>query len=288
MLKCPVCHNPLLKKDKSYICQNNHCFDISKTGHTNLLLANQKASKDPGDSKEMVNSRYDFLSKGFYKAISDGLNEFILTGLTKRNLSKSDKINIFDAGCGTGYYLSNLVNELKNSGFLNNSIGLDISKNAVVKASKNDKENKITWIIGSSYNLPVINNSQNILINIFAPYKIEEFNRVLNANFGEIYFVVPNSGHLDELRNIFFGDENKEKSHDKLKFVISEIEGLEIIDSVNVKDRIKLTSSEDISNLLKMTPYYWKIKKDIREKVLAMNFLEVGLDVQIYRVIKSL
>lgn len=287
MLKCPVCHDLLSKQDKSYICQNSHCFDMSKTGYVNLLLANQKASKDPGDSKEMINSRYDFLSKDFYRVISDGLNDFVVSNLVKSNFDKSSKLNILDVGCGTGYYLSNLVNKLEESGFNFNCTGLDISKNAVVKASKNDKQNKITWIIGSSYNLPIIDNSQNVLINIFAPYNMKEFSRVLNSDCGEMYFVVPNSNHLGELRDIFFGEENKEKSHDKLKIAISEIEGLEIANSINVKDEISLNSSEDISNLLKMTPYYWKIKKDVRDKVLGMNFIEVGIDVQIYRVVKS-
>lgn len=282
MLKCPVCGELLVLFQNNYKCNNSHGFDLSKTGHVNLLLANQKSSKDPGDSKEMVNSRYDFLNKGYYKVISEGLNKFV-----SQNLDKSlGKVNILDIGCGTGYYLNNLHNHLKTKGINTNAIGLDISKNAIIKASKSDKDNEIQWIIGSSYNLPIIDSSRDVLINVFAPYAIEEFSRVLSEG-GAMYFVVPNSGHLNELCDIFFGDEKQEKTHDKFKTLVNDVDGLKINNYVDVRNKITLHNNEDISNLLKMTPYYWKIKKEIREKVLQIDNIEVGIDVRIYSVMKS-
>ena len=54
MLVCPKCQKLLKKVNNSYLCSNNHCYDISKDGYVNLLLANQKHSTQPGDDIESL------------------------------------------------------------------------------------------------------------------------------------------------------------------------------------------------------------------------------------------
>ena len=51
MIICPICKEKLEREGKSYRCINNHSFDISKSGHINLLIDNKKHSKMPGDDK---------------------------------------------------------------------------------------------------------------------------------------------------------------------------------------------------------------------------------------------
>lgn len=53
-LVCPVCHKPLLEREKSLTCENSHSFDIAGKGYVNLLLSQDKNSKDPGDNKDMA------------------------------------------------------------------------------------------------------------------------------------------------------------------------------------------------------------------------------------------
>ena len=60
MIICPVCSKKMTKIERKYICERAHNFDISKYNHVNLLLSNQKNSKIPGDSKEMVLSRKNY------------------------------------------------------------------------------------------------------------------------------------------------------------------------------------------------------------------------------------
>ena len=88
LLLCPVCKDKLIKdvSNKIYKCENNHTYDIAKEGYVNLLISNQKRSKNPGDSKEMVLSRVEFLSKGYYKILSDKINEMIVECLEKNNI----------------------------------------------------------------------------------------------------------------------------------------------------------------------------------------------------------
>ncbi|MEO0598010.1 MAG: putative RNA methyltransferase, partial [Chloroflexota bacterium] len=78
--KCPVCAEPLTIEDRRFVCANNHSFDRAKEGYVNLLLANQKNSADPGDSKAMVRARRDFFSGGYYAKLADALN----TAITER------------------------------------------------------------------------------------------------------------------------------------------------------------------------------------------------------------
>jgi len=70
----------------------------------------------------MVNSRREFLDKGFYVEISEKVNE-----LLKANITIGDKL--LDVGAGEGYYtnkMAEVLNEVE-------VFALDISKEAVKK-----------------------------------------------------------------------------------------------------------------------------------------------------------
>ena len=64
---CPVCKEKLYAQNKSLVCNNNHTFDIAKSGYVNLLLSKQAGKNVHGDNKLMVRARRDFLSKGTLK-----------------------------------------------------------------------------------------------------------------------------------------------------------------------------------------------------------------------------
>ena len=103
--QCPVCKEALEKVDKGLACSQKHCYDFSSHGYVNLLLANQKRTRDPGDSKFMIAHRNYFLEQGYYDGLSKEINKIIAKHIRD---SKSDTSNILDAGCGEGFYLSRL------------------------------------------------------------------------------------------------------------------------------------------------------------------------------------
>jgi len=70
-LKCPLCNNSFIKRDKSLVCENKHTYDIARSGYVNLLPVNEKSSKNPGDSKEMIAARTNFLNTDHYLPIID-------------------------------------------------------------------------------------------------------------------------------------------------------------------------------------------------------------------------
>ena len=54
-------------------CTAGHQFDQSKSGYVNLLLAQNKKTIQPGDSKEMVNARTHFLNLNRYAPLAEML-----------------------------------------------------------------------------------------------------------------------------------------------------------------------------------------------------------------------
>ena len=58
---CPICGDPLVQQDRSFVCSNRHSFDIARQGYVNLLTVQQKHSLTPGDTREQVLSRRAFL-----------------------------------------------------------------------------------------------------------------------------------------------------------------------------------------------------------------------------------
>ncbi|SHH37036.1 23S rRNA (guanine745-N1)-methyltransferase [Clostridium collagenovorans DSM 3089] len=262
---CPTCGLNLKKHEKQFMCDNNHNFDLSKNGYINLLMVNQKKTKNPGDNKEMVKSRSNFLDKGYYKQFSDKLNTII-----SENLCDED-LNILDSGCGDGYFVANLKEKLlkenrnKNIEFY----GLDISKFAAAYASKRDKE--INFIVGSNFNLPIMSNSLNCIIRNFAPGSNDEFYRTLKKS-GKLIIITPGIDHLYGLKEKLY---NIPRKHDEKEFAY---EGLKLIFKDEIKYSIDIDNSEDINNLILMTPYYWSIKEDMREEVEKIQHLKTDLN----------
>lgn len=271
LLLCPVCKDKLIKdvSDKIYRCNNNHTYDIAKEGYVNLLISNQKNSKNPGDSKEMVLARVEFLSKGYYGVLSDRINEMIIECLGKNNI---DLFNIIDLGCGEGYYLTNLKNYMDKENIKANYYGMDVSKEAVKYASKTNKD--CVWSVGNNFNIPVKDKSIDCILSVFSPIDINECNRILKDN-GVFIRVLPRTNHLIQLRNIIYSE-----VHLNNKVYKASVDENEYIKESNVTFDIKL-NKEEILSLLKMTPHYWKSTAENKEKLESYESLVITIDMRI-------
>ena len=271
LLLCPVCKENLIKDvlNKMYKCENNHTYDIAKEGYVNLLISNQKRSKNPGDSKEMVLARVEFLSKGYYGLLSDKINQMIVESLNKDN---NDKFNIMDLGCGEGYYLTNLKNYMDEKNIKANYYGMDVSKEAVKYASKTNKD--CVWAVGNNFHIPAENKSIDCILSVFSPIDIDECNRVLKDD-GVFVRVLPRTNHLIQLRNIIYSE-----VHLNEKVYKANDEENEYIKESNVTFDINL-NKEEIISLLKMTPHYWKSTPENKEKLDSYESLNITIDMRI-------
>ena len=267
MLKCPVCQKALLEKEKQYLCINNHSFDKNKKGYTNLLLSNQLHSINPGDNKEMINARTNFLKTDKYFVLKEALYEII------SNYQKNKQFNFLDIACGDGYYTNYLMFKFINA----SGYGIDLSKYALINASKNKKElniNNIQYLIASLTKLPFLDESIDIALNCFAPLDEVEFSRVIKKN-GIFIRVLPNTYHLWELKEILYNDVygNKEKDN--------KLNNFKLLDVFDINDVIKLNNKE-INNLFMMTPYYYKSPIEGSKKLKNLEELTTRISFKIY------
>jgi len=263
---CPKCKEKLSKENKTYKCINNHSFDIAKSGYVNLLLDNQKNSKNPGDDKDMIKSRKFFLEKGYYKDISDKLNEII-----ENNIEVKEKTFILDIGCGEGYYTGNLKEYLDSRSKESELLGIDISKQAILEASK--KYKKIDWVIASALNIPVMEETYDFVICMFSKIIPSEKKRVLKEK-GKVIIVSTGENHLQEIKEVVY--ENVKKDYYS---PIEDMKEFKHIETINIKSKININEKENIENLFNMTPYRWRSPKEGVKKLFELDSMEVTIDV---------
>ena len=266
ILKCPVCQNKLIKENNTYRCEKNHSYDISSKGYTNMLLANQRHSINPGDSKEMILSRVRFLELDYYSI----LRKTILETINK--YSSWEEFSFCDLACGEGYY-TNFIHKKLNEQYKVNSVGIDISKYAIIEACKKQRAEKlenIEYCIGNLMNLPFMDESFDFMLNCFALLDEKEFNRVLKEN-GYFIRVLPDADHLLGIKQVLYKNVILNVMKEK------NINGFELVDEIQIKDDITLKTSQEIYDLFTMTPYYYKTSKESIEKLLSLNSLNTRI-----------
>lgn len=268
MIICPVCNKKMTRVERKYICEGNHNFDISKYGHVNLLLSNQKNSKIPGDNKEMVLSRKNYLEKGYYIGISNGVNQII-----EKYLDSKKELKILDIGCGEGYYTNRLKEKLDTLDVKSDIVGIDISKEAIISAAKSYKN--MEWIVASASSLPIEDESLDFIICMFAKIIPEEKMRTLKKG-GKLIVVSTGENHLLQLKEVVYETVRKD--------FYSPVEDLKIfnhLETINLKYEIEILEKESIENLFNMTPYRWRSPQKGVEKLIALDKLKTIVEVNI-------
>lgn len=266
---CPICKNELLQNESTLKCKNNHSFDIAKQGYVNLFMSQQSSKKRHGDDKLMISARYDFLNKGYYSCLLDKaiieLKKYVKTNAT-----------ILDAGCGECYYSENIYTAFKKQGLPTKIIGIDISRDALIAAKRRSKELKLA--VSSIYDMPIKDTSIDIVLNFFAPLSESEYKRVLKDD-GILFRIIPTKEHLFGLKSQVY--DNPYYNNDPTV----ELDGFTLIDTVTINENLVLTNNNDILNLFKMTPYYYKTGVYDQNKINSLKRLktEIGFIILIYK-----
>ena len=238
---CPICQEALDLVQQSLACPNRHSFDLSKFGYVNLA-PQVKASKDY--DKENFQNRQLVLENGFYNHILNALSE-CLSPL-------AHPVNILDIGCGEGYYSRSLQERHPDHSFY----AFDLSKESIQLAAKSDQEWKVKWFVGDLAHLPLLDQSMDLLLDIFSPANYQEFKRVL-APDGRLIKVIPTATHLQEIRQ-------KVKDHlDQVDYSNEQIiqhfsDHFTIENTIHCQERFELTPALREA-LLSMTPLLFHV-----------------------------
>ena len=74
---CPICGEKLNVDGKTATCKNRHSFDRAREGYFYLLPPNAKRSASPGDNRDMVAARAEFLATDSYLPLAKTLADII-------------------------------------------------------------------------------------------------------------------------------------------------------------------------------------------------------------------
>ena len=248
-LLCPICAQALQKEERVWRCPDNHSFDVARQGYVNLLPVQQKHSLQPGDTKEQVRSRREFLDGGFYEPIAETLCQ-MAAGCTGP---------VLDVGCGEGYYSAKVAQTLGAE-----LVGLDISKEAVRCAAGRYKQG--LWLCSTAARLPVKSDSVGLITSLFALTVPEEFRRVLRPD-GAFIQVLAAEDHLLGLKSVIYPElKNKEKNS------VPAIPGFRLEESRRLKFTFTLEGAQ-VQNLLSMTPHVYRISKEGAQRLAQTQIL---------------
>ena len=259
-LRCPICHGSLQVIElRKVVCENNHSFDLAKQGYVNFL--NRPVTSQY--NRELFLSRQKIITESYlYQSLHAEIVDIL-----KRRMAELDII--LDAGCGEGSHLQQIVNELDGPV---TGVGLDISKEGIKLAAGSYKS--AIWFVGDLANLPMADQSNDVILNILSPANYEEFKRVLKPD-GIIMKVVPRDHYLRELRQAV-GKEN-ETSDSTVKLFKQHFD---LVDHIELNEKIKLDQTQ-LNDLVKMAPLAWNASPEQVHRFTSQETADITVDLDL-------
>lgn len=190
-LLCPVagCRRALTRTRGGLACARAHSFDVARSGYVNLLLPQDRRSRNPGDAPATVAARLRIQARGCETSLTDAITDFLTVGAGDA---------VLDVGCGPGHHLAAIVARFGCEGH-----GLDISVPAIDAAARLRPE--LHWVVANADRfLPYADGSFRAVTSITARRHPAEFRRVLRDD-GRLLLVVPGPDDLVELREAVLG-----------------------------------------------------------------------------------
>jgi 23S rRNA (guanine745-N1)-methyltransferase len=191
-LLCPVagCRRALTRTRDGLACARAHSFDVARRGYVNLLLPQDRRSRQPGDSPATVTARLRLAAAGYETPLTEAITSLLTLGTGDP---------VLDVGCGDGHHLAAIVARFGAAGY-----GLDISVPAIEAAARLHPE--FHWVVANADRfLPYADASFQLVASITAQRNPEEFRRVL-ADEGTLLLVVPAPDDLIEVRELVLGE----------------------------------------------------------------------------------
>lgn len=261
--QCPLCAAALTlhASGKQYTCPQQHNFDLAKEGYLNLLPVQHKHSLEPGDNKQMLLARREFLEAGHYAPLAKAVAIMITA-----NHANDKTLRILDLGCGEGYYSRRLAELLdKLTPLLH---GVDIAKFAIAAAAK--KQPEARFVVASTNRLPYIDHYFDLVLRVFAPSNANELHRILKPA-GLLLTVTPGPRHLWQLKELIYTDAREHMLEPALA------EGFSAIAKERVQYQIIPTPAQRIA-LLHMTPFAWQANLTVEHILQSLEELTIDVD----------
>ena len=186
LMRCPLCGAPLSLPAQSMVCQNGHCFDVSRRGYVNLAPAHSQAADKYGAG--LFESRAMLFQDGFYTPVVDAI-----CGMLAARFGDAP-FTLADAGCGEGYYARAIASRFPNA----TVIGLDLNRDAITLAARTPSP--VSWFVADVKRLPLGDHVLDALLDVLTPADYSEFGRALKPD-GAFIKVIPGADYLCEVRD---------------------------------------------------------------------------------------
>jgi len=253
-------------------CVNGHAFDFARQGYVNLLLSHQKHSQEPGYDAETLRARKAMLERGLFDPLATLLVD--LVGKLEPLPGGDAGLTTLDAGTGEGFIFAKIIDALLASGRRPIcAVGTDISRPAIQIATQYDAP--VMWCVANLMKrLPFADAAFDLLMNILAPANPQEYRRILKPG-GYLIKVLPLAHHLAEIREAVYENARTTPCSD-------EHATAELAEQFTLLASHELCYQREVGqaftkNLLRMSPLFWKAKKDKLAQVQQQGLPEITL-----------
>ncbi|MDD6041149.1 MAG: methyltransferase domain-containing protein [Clostridia bacterium] len=263
ILRCPRCAAAFSVNDQSLICENRHCFDLSRRGYVNLAPSHDQAAEKY--DAELFSSRRLVFERGFYLPVAEAI---------ARHLPDAP-LTVLDAGCGEGYYTRLLAERFPQAQW----IGLDISRDAITAAARDP--GRACWLVADLKHLPVADASADVVLDVLTPADYAEFGRVLKPG-GLLVKAVPGADYLCEIRRCVAPWLRSGDTYDNAR-VIGHLK--QHADPVQ-EDEVRVTRPllpDEARAFLRMTPMTFSVPDEVLD-TLSLSEITIHMHILVCRI----
>ena len=261
-LACSVrgCGRALTRRDRSFVCDAGHSYDVARSGYVNLLQPQDRRSTNAGDSRDAVEARASLLAAGVGRTLIDAIAQ-VVDGLEVSRRKPAP--TIVDLGCGSGDTLAALTET-------RTGIGVDLSTAAIERAARTYPDR--TWVVANAdRRLPLLDHSVDLVLSIHSRRNPPEVARVLIAG-GHLLVAVPAADDLIELREVVQGSRLERERADAV--AIEHAPLFELVDRSLIREKLTLDRPA-LLNLLQGT--YRGVRRGVADRVAALTDMDVTL-----------
>ncbi|MGX7092791.1 methyltransferase domain-containing protein [Hutsoniella sourekii] len=251
-LACIYCHERLKAEDNGDLtCPNRHHFNLSKQG--DFHLAKQASNQDY--SRDLFQARRRIITEG---SVFDDVHRVLLDIVSHHQPSPAV---IIDAGCGEGSYLACLNQAFPQPALL----GFDLAKAGIKLAT--DYNGHLLASVADLSQLPLCDQSVDIILSILSPANYQEFARILKST-GLLIKVIPTAHYLAEIRlamqDLF---QINVIDYDNEPVYESFLKHCQLLSEQSISKCVYL-SEEQKQDLVEMTPLTWQLSETERLRLI--------------------
>ncbi|MGC4082934.1 MAG: methyltransferase domain-containing protein [Vicinamibacterales bacterium] len=248
------------RERSTWRCAAGHTFDIARSGYVNLLQPQDRKSREPGDTRESVESRAALLARGVGRETIDAVLD-----LARVTRVLGEPTVVVELGAGSGEAIGTLSADPGITG-----VGIDLSSAAATLAAR--RFPAVTWVVANAdRRLPLRDLSVDMVLSINARRNPPECHRIL-APHGRLIVAIPAADDLIELRAFVQGAIIARDRVDSL--VAEHARWFDVVDRRTVRQQLEL-DRDSLLQLLSGT--YRGSRLSVSARVQALERLTVTL-----------